>query len=280
MNPVSLRRIVDRALEEDLAWGDISTESVLPDPLSMSQASISAKEDGVIAGNDAARAVFSILDPQMDYRVLVPDGSACRKNDRVAEVRGRARAMLSGERVALNFLAHMSGIATATRAMVDLVSDLPAKIIDTRKTTPGLRALEKYAVRMGGGFNHRFDLSAAVLLKENHIQLAGGITHAVEAARSRGGHTVLVQVEVVDIAGVEEGLGVGADALLLDNMDTATMADAVKLAAGRIPLEASGGVRPETVRAIAEAGVDLISVGYLTHSAPALDLSMLIEGER
>ncbi len=277
MNPVTLNRLIETALEEDLGWGDLSTESVLPTDEVRGRASITSRVDGVIAGGDIAGACFRYLDPNAIYTPLVPDGERCQTGARVATVEGSARALLSGERVALNFLARLSGIATATRRMVDAVGDLDVKIIDTRKTTPGLRAIEKYAVRMGGGFNHRFDLSSAVLLKENHLRAAGGITSALHAVHARVGHAVLVQVEVVDLAGVREALEAGADALLLDNMPPEGMREAIDFVRGRIPLEASGGISEETLLAAADTGVDLISMGSLTHSVRALDMSMILE---
>ncbi len=277
MRSIHFAHIVDTALREDLGWGDLSTEAVLAPQASRARATIYARAEGVVAGNPVARAVFARLDPASEYTVHVPDGQRSRLGERIATIHADTAALLGGERVALNFLAHMSGIATATRRLVERVSGLPVRIIDTRKTTPGLRILDKYAVRMGGGYNHRYDLSSAVLLKENHLQAAGGITRAVQAVRNRVGHTTLVQVEVVDLPGLEEALDADADAVLLDNMDVATLSRAVERVAGRIPIEASGGITEATIREIAETGVDMISSGAVTHSSAALDLSMLLD---
>jgi len=277
LRSIHFAHIVDTALREDLGWGDLSTEAVLAPQASRARATIYARAEGVVAGNPVARAVFARLDPASEYTVHVPDGQRSRLGERIATIHADTAALLGGERVALNFLAHMSGIATATRRLVERVSGLPVRIIDTRKTTPGLRILDKYAVRMGGGYNHRYDLSSAVLLKENHLQAAGGITRAVQAVRNRVGHTTLVQVEVVDLPGLEEALDADADAVLLDNMDVATLSRAVERVAGRIPIEASGGITEATIREIAETGVDMISSGAVTHSSAALDLSMLLD---
>ncbi|MFW5896914.1 MAG: carboxylating nicotinate-nucleotide diphosphorylase [Bacillota bacterium] len=276
MNPITIQRVVETALDEDLGWGDLSTEAVVHGSVG-AQATITARTGGVIAGSEVAREVFRRLDPGANYRADVEDGQRFDATDVVARVEGRIDALLSGERVALNFLTHLSGIATVTRRIVDALGNLPVRIIDTRKTTPGLRALEKYAVRMGGGFNHRFDLSGGVLLKENHIAAAGGIGNAVSRAKDYVGHTILVQVEVTDREGVRQALEIGADALLLDNMSIDAMREAVEMVGGRIPVEASGGIEEGTLLSVAQTGVDLISMGFLTHSAPAVDLSMILE---
>jgi nicotinate-nucleotide pyrophosphorylase (carboxylating) len=262
------------ALDEDLgAAGDLTSESVIPLG-SVSDAVIVARRDGVIAGLPVAARVFEVLDPDIEVRLAEDDGSRVSAGTVLAELSGPSRPILVGERTALNILGRASGVATATRALVDAVGGTGARIVDTRKTTPGLRALEKYAVRMGGGANHRFGLHDAVMIKDNHIVAAGGIRSAVVAARARVGHTVKIEVEVTSLAELDELLDVGADIVLLDNMEPAVMAQAVERVAGSMITEASGSVTIETVRAIAETGVDVISVGWITHSAPNLDVAL------
>lgn len=262
------------ALDEDLGEaGDLTTEAVIA-PDSTSSAVIVARRGGVVAGLPVAARVFEIVDQDIDADVLVGDGRQVPAGTVLVELTGPSRGLLIGERTALNLLGRASGVATATRALVDAVDGTGARIVDTRKTTPGLRALEKYAVRMGGGANHRFGLHDAVMIKDNHIVAAGGITAAVQAARRRVGHTVKVEVEVTTLEQLSELLEVGADIVLLDNMDTATMARAVQMVDGRMITEASGSVTLDTVRPIAETGVDVISVGWITHSAPTLDVAL------
>ncbi len=262
------------ALDEDLgAAGDLTSESVIPSD-SLSDAVIVARRDGVIAGLPIAARVFDVLDPDVQVQLAVDDGSVVTAGTVLAELSGPSRPILVGERTALNILGCASGVATATRALVDAVSGTVARIVDTRKTTPGLRALEKYAVRMGGGANHRFGLHDAVMIKDNHIVAAGGIRPAVIAARARVGHTVKIEVEVTSLAELDELLDVGADIVLLDNMAPEIMAQAVERVAGSMITEASGSVTIDTVRAIAETGVDVISVGWITHSAPNLDVAL------
>jgi len=231
-----------------------------------------------VAGLPVAALVFARLSPDVVFRALVRDGERCPAATAVAEVSGPAWAVLGGERLALNFLQRLSGIATATARLVDKVAGTRARIVDTRKTTPGLRVLEKYAVRCGGGFNHRFGLYDGVLIKDNHLALAGGIARAVRAARERAPHTVRVEVEVEDLHGVAAALEAGADIILLDNMDVATMARAVAMVNGRALTEASGGISGETVAAVAATGVDFISVGALTHSVRSLDIGLDFNG--
>jgi nicotinate-nucleotide pyrophosphorylase (carboxylating) len=240
---------------------------------------IHSKDYGVLAGIEIARMVFEHLDPKVTFAELKSDGQSLQPGDLIAEVFAPARVVLSGERVALNFLQRLSGIATQTRRYVERVREYPVVIVDTRKTTPGLRILEKYAVRMGGGRNHRFGLYDAVLIKDNHIKVAGGITAAVERVRSQIPHTMKVEVEVENLEQLQEALGVKADIILLDNMGPAMLRQAVEMAGGRALLEASGGLTEETVAEVAGTGVDLISVGALTHSVKALDLSLDI-GEK
>lgn len=266
---------MDRALLEDIGRGDLSAEAVLAADR-MARGKILAKAAGRIAGLDVASYAFHRIDPGLEIEHVVQDGDDVKPGDEVLRIRGSARSILTAERVALNFLQHLSGIATETAKAVQAIQGTKAIIVDTRKTTPGLRVLEKYAVRVGGGRNHRFGLDDAVLIKENHIAVAGSIVSAVRAARAYLGHMHKIEVEVRTLAEVEEALAAGADAILLDNMDLETMAEAVRRVAGRAIVEASGGIRPETVAEVAKTGVDVISLGWITHSAPALDLSLLL----
>ncbi len=267
-------RAVSAALDEDLGQaGDITTEATV-DADTRADAVIVARKPGRIAGLQFAEAAFKSFDHDAVFDVTVADGGDVAAGETVAQVSGLARALLTGERVALNFLCHASGIATLTRDYVRAIEGTSARICCTRKTTPGLRALEKYAVRAGGGMNHRFGLYDAVLIKDNHIAAAGGIEQAIERARAHTGHMVMIEVEVDTLDQLEKALKLSVDAVLLDNMDTGTLAEAVRKAGGKAVTEASGGVTLETVRAIAETGVDLISVGALTHSASALDLGL------
>jgi nicotinate-nucleotide pyrophosphorylase (carboxylating) len=265
---------VKAALAEDLGLtGDITTNATVPAGR-MAEAVIAARKNGVIAGLQLAEAAFRMLDPDVRFDVRVADGAPAKPDDIVAKISGDARALLTAERVALNYLGRLSGIATLTRQYADAIAGTRARIADTRKTTPGLRAFEKYAVRCGGGQNHRTGLFDAVLIKDNHIVAAGGLTKAIEGARQSAGHMVKIEVEVDTLEQLDEVLRHKVDAVLLDNMSPAQLKDAVKRIAGRCLAEASGGVNLQTVRAIAETGVDLISVGALTHSAPVLDLGL------
>lgn len=275
LHPLMYQEIVDRALWEDIGRGDLSAEATVPADR-MGRARLIAKAPGTIAGLDVAAYTFRRLDPQVQIEFVVHDGASVGRGDDVMHIRGSARAILSAERVALNFVQRLSGIATATAAAVRAAEGTGAIIVDTRKTTPGLRVLEKYAVRVGGGRNHRFGLDDAVMIKENHIAAAGGITAAVQAARAYLGHMHKIEVEVETLEQVDEAIAAGADAILLDNMDLDTMAEAVRRIGGRAIVEASGGIRPETVADVARTGVDVISLGWITHSAPALDLSLLL----
>lgn len=271
-------RMAREGLEEDAGSGDVTTLLTVPADRS-SEAKIIAKQQGVIAGMRFAAAVFSHTDDQLEFAPLVDDASGVKPGQTIAGISGRSAAILLGERVALNFLQHMSGIATLTNKYVQLVSHTKAKIIDTRKTTPGLRRLEKYAVTVGGGFNHRFNLSDGILIKDNHIAAAGGVTAAVTAAKKNAPHLLKIECEVTNLDELNEAIAAGADAVLLDNMSLDVLKKSVEIAAGRVITEASGGVNESTVAAIAETGVDLISVGALTHSAPALDISLEIVRE-
>lgn len=275
LTPFMIDRLVEEALAEDVGRGDLTTTAVVPEAMA-GRAVMTAKAEGVIAGLAIVDAVFHKVDPTIAVRRLVSDGDCVHPGDRVLEASGTARGLLIGERVALNFIQRLSGIATQTKRAVDAAAGTRAIIVDTRKTTPGLRALEKYAVRAGGGRNHRFGLDDAVMIKENHIAVAGGIAQAVEAARSRIGHMHKIEVEVARLDQIDEALAVAADVILLDNMSPDDMRAAVNRIGGRAIVEASGGIRPDTVRAVAETGVDVISLGWITHSAPALDLSLLI----
>jgi len=253
--------------------GDLTTDATVPRG-TMSAATFGARRAGVISGLAVAEVAFHALDATVVFEPLVADGARVAAGDVAARVSGSAHALLTGERVALNFLSHMSGIATLTRRYVDLVEGTGARIADTRKTTPGLRAFEKYAVRCGGGQNHRSGLFDAILIKDNHIVAAGGIEAALSAARAHAGHMVKIEIEVTNLDELAEALKHPVDAVLLDNMDPSMLREAVALVDRRAITEASGGVSLETVRAIAESGVDLISIGALTHSAPILDLGL------
>ena len=272
-NMIDLEVLIDRCLSEDIGTGDLTTNSIVSGD-AMTTGYIMMKEAGVVAGLPVAEMVFRRLDPAIVFRAGVTDGQWVVRGALLAEIYGNARAVLSGERLALNFLQRLSGIATKTAQMVEMVTGEKACIVDTRKTTPGLRMLEKYAVRTGGGRNHRFGLYDAVLIKDNHIKMAGGIGAAVDSARRYIPHTARIEVEVEDLAGVREALDARADIIMLDNMSPAEMGEAVTLVGGRALVEASGGVTVENIRAVAAAGVDLISVGALTHSAPSLDISL------
>lgn len=269
-----IQRCVADALSEDLGLaGDITSNATVP-ATAEAAAEIVARKPGIVAGLDVARAAFLALDPEAEFQPIVQDGDGVAGGAAMARVSGKARALLGAERVALNYLGRMSGIATLTRAYVDAIAGTGAKVVDTRKTTPGLRALEKYAVRCGGGQNHRTGLFDAVLIKDNHIVAAGGIARAIERARAHVGHMVKVEVEVDTIEQLEEALRHDVDAVLLDNMNEAQLRRCVGLVAGRVVTEASGGISIANARAIAATGVDLISVGALTHSAPVLDIGL------
>jgi nicotinate-nucleotide pyrophosphorylase (carboxylating) len=269
-----VEQAVDAALAEDLgSVGDITTDAIIPAE-SQGEASIVALKTGVIAGLDLVEAAFKSLDPETRFRRVVQDASKVEAGGTIATVAGKTRALLIGERTALNFLGRLSGIATLTAAYVAAIQGTRAKIVETRKTTPGLRAFEKYAVRCGGGMNHRFGLYDAVLVKDNHIAAAGGLAGALQKLRARVGHLVRIEIEVDTLDQLEDALNFPIDAVLLDNMDVETLRKAVALVNGRVVTEASGGVTLENVGEIAKTGVDLISVGALTHSARSLDSSL------
>ncbi len=265
--------IIRRALAEDISYLDTTTDYMIAED-ARDTAQLIAKADGVICGLDIALHVFEMLDPTFEYTVYLGDGTHVKKGDLIARYSGNTRALLKGERTALNLLQHLSGIATATANAVKLTEGTNAAVTDTRKTLPGMRALQKYAVTMGGGKNHRFNLSDGAMLKDNHIDAAGGITPAVKALRDKLGHMVKLEVETRDLAEVKEAVEAGADIIMLDNMSCEMMKQAVTLVDGRALLEASGGITADTLRAVAETGVDVISIGALTHSVIAMDISM------
>jgi nicotinate-nucleotide pyrophosphorylase (carboxylating) len=280
-----IHALIDRALAEDLHGGDPTTEALIPPDL-RGRAVVVAREKGVLAGIDVALAVFRRVDPTLDARALMQDGSAPRphdvaagvEGDVIAEVEGPVSSILTAERTALNFLQHLSGIATETSSYVQAVAGYGARILDTRKTTPGLRTLEKYAVRVGGGGNHRRSLGDGILIKDNHIDAMRrqglDLGETIRKARAGAPHTLRVEVEVEDLNQVREALDAGVEVLLLDNMGLRQMAEAVEMTRGRAITEASGGITLQSVREVAATGIDLISVGALTHSAKALDLSL------
>lgn len=275
VNSFDVDNLILNTLKEDMPMGDITTDSTVPEDID-SKAYLIAKESGVIAGLDVVERVFELLDPTVVFDRKIEEGSLVQKGDIILEIDGNARALLKGERTALNILQRLSGIATKTREFADKIKDLPAKVVDTRKTTPGLRALEKYAVRIGGGSNHRFCLSDGVLIKDNHIAACGGIKNAVSNAKKAIPHTVKIEVETENLEQVREALESGADIIMLDNMSLELMGEAVKIINKKALVEASGNVDIDRIRDIALTGVDLISVGALTHSVKAMDISMRI----
>lgn len=267
--------IIKRALTEDINYVDVTSDYLIPENAETT-ARLIAKDTGVIAGLDIALRVFTLLDETTRFEKAFNDSDKVKNGDIIATITGKTRVLLKGERTALNLLQHMSGIATATRVCVDLVAGTSAAIVDTRKTLPGLRGLQKYAVRCGGGKNHRFNLSDAAMLKDNHIDAYGSLTNAVNALRQKAGHMVKIEVETRTLEELEEALAVGADVIMLDNMDYATMTEAVRRTAGRAVLEASGNVTHENIAQVAACGVDIISLGALTHSVKCFDISMRI----
>ena len=272
--PLLYEPLVRRALEEDLGRaGDLTSDAILPPDL-LAEAAVVARKAGRIAGLEAATSAFRILDPKAQVELRSADGCDAAAGEILAIVRGPARSLLSAERTALNLLGRLCGVATTTRDLVALVAPHGTRIVCTRKTTPGLRALEKYAVRAGGGSNHRFGLDDAVLIKDNHVALAGGIRPAVERARAYVGHFVKIEVEVDSLEQLGQALDLKVDVVLLDNMSLETLREAVRMAKGKALTEASGGITPQTAPAVAATGVDMISVGWLTHSSPALDVAL------
>ncbi len=272
----SLQELIARALAEDVGPGDVTSEATIPRE-SLSVAVMLAKQDLILAGVEVARAVFHRLDPNIRFTAFVKDGDTVKAGTEIASLSGNTRALLAGERVALNLLQHMSGIATLTAQYVEKVKGLKAEVLDTRKTLPGLRQLEKYAVRTGGGRNHRMGLYDAVLIKDNHIMASGSISKAVESVRKNARSPLTIEVETKTLDEVREALASKADIIMLDNMNAPMMRDAVTLIAGKAKVEASGNVTLQTIRTVAETGVDFVSCGSLTHSAPAADISMKIK---
>jgi nicotinate-nucleotide pyrophosphorylase (carboxylating) len=274
LNPMLIEDVINRTLAEDLGRaGDITTLATIP-ASARARAVIAARESGVIAGSDLAIAAFRRLDQSIRFDTHIADGAFVSKGDVALAIEGPARAILSAERTALNFMGRLSGIASLTARYVEKVKHTKARIVCTRKTTPGLRAFEKHAVRCGGGFNHRFGLDDAILIKDNHIAVAGGVINALRAAKAFAGHLVKIEIEVDTLDQLDEVIREGADVVLLDNMTPAQLKDAVARVKGNMLTEASGGVTLESVAAIAESGVDMISVGALTHSARVLDLGL------
>ncbi len=266
-------RLIDLALEEDLGSGDITTRALIP-PGQQGKAQVRAKEKLVVAGLPVAARVFQRLEPEIEFTPQVAEGTEAEAGTVLAHLAGPVAAILTGERTALNFLMRLSGIATFTRKMVDAVGAYPVAVVDTRKTTPGWRVLEKYAVRLGGGKNHRFGLFDGVLIKNNHLAAVGSITEAVRRARKHAPYTLKVEVEVTDLAGLKEALDIGADIVMLDNLEDATLAQAADLTLGRALLEASGSMTLERLPKVAATRVNFISMGALTHSAPAVDIHL------
>ncbi len=265
--------ILRRALEEDLGAGDLTTNATI-DPDLKGRASLLAREKLVLAGLPVFIKVFRMLSVEITSEDYFEDGQLVREGEKICQITGPANAILKGERTALNFLQRMSGIATLTKTYVDKVGLQKVRLVDTRKTAPGLRLFDKYAVRLGGGFNHRIGLYDGVLIKDNHISAAGSITNAVDLAKRKVPHTIKVEVEVEDLEALEEAIQAGADVVLLDNMSPHRLKEAVRLSNGRVPLEASGGINLKNIEQIAKTGVDIISVGALTHSAKAVDISL------
>ena len=265
--------IIKTALLEDINYIDVTTDLLVSDD-AVSTAKYVSKDEGVLCGIEVAMRVFKLLDDRVSYRIFIPDGEIVQKGDIIAEITGPTRALLKGERTALNLVQHMSGIATATNKCVQLIEGTKASVADTRKTLPGLRAIQKYAVTVGGGRNHRYNLSDCAMLKDTHLDAYGSMTGAVNALREKMGHTVKIEVEAENLDMLKEALDLGVEIIMLDNMTIEEMAEAVKITNGRALLEASGNVTEKTIRAIAETGVDIISLGALTHSVKAFDISM------
>lgn len=273
---LTVDKIIKNALEEDLGWGDVTTDSTIPEA-AMIKGHFIAKEQGVVCGIEVCKRVFEILDNTITFEVLIADGQKVQKSDVIAKISGMARNILKGERVSLNILQRMSGIATAANKYSEAVQGTSARVVDTRKTMPGLRILDKYSVLMGGCHNHRFNLSDLILIKDNHIKAAGGIIPAIRAAKEKQSHALKIEVEVESIVQLKEALEAGADIIMLDNMSLDMMKEAVQIAKGKALLEASGNVALEgdrSAKAIAQTGVDIISVGALTHSVSAMDISL------
>ena len=275
-----IEKLIDLAIMEDYSMGDATTDALISNE-TIGSATVVADEGGTIAGLGLAVRIFQKMDPSLETTILIPDGSKVTKDSRILEIRGYLSSILTAERTALNFLRKLSGVATETSKYVDEISHTNSRIVDTRKTTPGFRALEKYAVRMGGGHNHRLNLSDGILIKDNHVKILHleglNLTGVIQKAKSNAPHTIKVEVEVETVEQAVESVSAGADIILLDNMSIQDMEKAVESCLGRAVTEASGGINLKTVRSVAETGVNLISVGAITHSAPNLDLSLDID---
>ena len=268
--------LIKTALKEDSNYIDVTTDYLL-DPEAVTQAYFVSKDDGILCGIQVAMRVFTLLDPEVKFQLYKKDGDPVKRGDRILDMEGHTVALLKGERTALNLVRHMSGVATATHRCVELVEGTNASIADTRKTLPGLRPIQKYAVTCGGGRNHRYNLSDAAMLKDNHIDAYGSITAAITALRKKAGHMLSIEVEVRNFEELQEALDAGANIIMLDNMDCSDMAQAVEMTGGRAKLEASGNITLENIREVAETGVDIISLGALTHSVKCFDISMKIK---
>lgn len=275
LNQFYVDNLIKTALLEDINYVDITTDYLIPEDQE-NEAKFLAKADGVLCGIEVALRVFTLIQPDFQYEVFIHDGEEVKKGDIIAKIKGKTRTILKGERTALNLLQHMSGISSMTNRIVKIVEGTNASIADTRKTLPGMRPLQKYAVTVGGGKNHRFNLSDAAMLKDNHVDAGGGITNAVTKLRTKLGHMAKVELEIRTLDELREALSVDVDVIMLDNMDNDTMREAVKIADGKALLEASGGITEETIRGVAETGVDIISIGALTHSVKAFDISLKI----
>ncbi len=278
MQPLQMEidSIIINAIKEDINYIDVTTDYLIPED-SVSTANYVAKDSGILCGIDIALRVFTLLDDKTEFNIKLQDGDRVENGDTIATITGKTKVLLKGERTALNLLQHLSGIATMTNRLVKLVEGTKASIADTRKTLPGLRSLQKYAVTVGGGKNHRYNLSDCAMLKDTHLDAYGSITNAVRALREKLGHTVMIEVETGNLNEVEEALNCGADIIMLDNMDIETMSKAVKIVSGMAKIEASGNVTEDTVVSIAKTGVDIISVGAITHSVKAFDISMKMQ---
>ncbi len=275
MQPLQMEidSIIINAIREDINYIDVTTDYLIPED-SVSTAKYVAKDSGILCGIEIALRVFTLLDDKTEFDIKLQDGERVKNGDIIATITGKTKVLLKGERTALNLLQHLSGIATMTNRLVKLVEGTNASIADTRKTLPGLRSLQKYAVTVGGGKNHRYNLSDCAMLKDTHLDAYGSITNAVKALREKLGHTVMIEVETGNLNEVEEALNCGADIIMLDNMDIEAMSKAVKIVSGKAKIEASGNVTEETIVSIAKTGVDIISVGAITHSVKAFDISM------
>jgi len=276
LNTTVVKKIIEHALAEDIGIGDLTSNLIFKNSNKQVSAGMIFKESGIVAGIELVKMLYLLLDPRVEVDLLVTDGERVKKGQVAAKITGEAKIILSGERVALNFLQRMSGIATRTNEYVKAVSGYPVKILDTRKTTPGLRVLEKYAVKVGGGLNHRFALYDGILIKDNHIKAAGSIGNAVEAVKMGSPPGIKIELEVETLEQVKEALDIGVDMILLDNMDIGTLKRAVKMIGNKAIKEASGGITLDNVREVAATGVDYISIGELTHSQRALDISLEI----